>query len=372
MQEHLQDAQQAQDHRDEQDAAPAPAPVTAAGGPRGRTLGIAALAGALAVGALAVGLAIGGGSGGATVDALAARQPTTVSQAGWTSPDGRTQVQPDGRGGPGLRGGFRFGAITITAIDGTKLSLTTDDGWTRTIDASGATVTKNGATVALSTLAVGDRIAFRETRNTDGSYTITAIIVVQPTVAGTVASISGSTVTVTTFGGGTSKVALSGSTTFTLDGKASTKDAVVAGARIEARGTLGSDGTLTASSVEIKPARVAGTVKEKSANALTLTVRDGSSVVVKVSSSTTYQVRGVTSPTLADVAVGAVVVASGTQNADGSLTATVVRAGGGDVGGPGMRGWGRGHGHGNRDWGFPGADPDASPAPSSGPSGTNG
>jgi hypothetical protein len=365
---------------------PAAAAPPASNRPRGRTLGIAALAGAIVVGVLAVGFALG--SGGASNDAAtvptAGRQPVQVAQAGWTSPDGRTQVRPDGRGGRGFGGGFEQGSITITAIDGAKLSLKTDDDWTRTIDATGATVTNDGKTVALSTLKVGDRIVFRETRNDDGTYTITAITVVQPTVAGTVASVSGSTVTVTTFGNTTAKVALTGSTTYTLGGQASTKDAVVAGVRISARGTLGSDGTLTATSVEIQPATAAGTVKEKGTSSLTLTIRDGSTVVVKVTSSTTYQVDGITTPTLADIKVGDVVMASGTKNADGSLSATAVRShAAGDFGGPGMGGgdgFGRGgHGGPGMDgWGFPGGgwgpgDPDASPAPSAAPSsGTSG
>ena len=160
----------------------------------------------------------------------------------------------------------------------------------------------------------------------------------------------------------------------------------MAGVRISATGTLGSDGTLTATSVEIQPATAAGTVKEKGTSSLTLTTRDGSTVTVKVTSSTTYQVAGITTPTLADIKVGDVVMASGTKNADGSLSATAVLAraagdfggpgmGGPGMGGPGMGGWGRG-GHGDGDWGFPGgvpANPGASPAPSSAPSsGANG
>ncbi len=360
------------------EAPPTPeAPRASTNGPRGRTLGLAALAGAVAVGVLAVGFAIG--SGAASDDATVptgGREPARITEAGWTSPDGRTQVRLDGRGGRGLRGEAEWGAISITAIDGTKLSLETDNDWTRTIDAVGATVTKDGETVALSTLEVGDRIVFRETRNDDGTYTITAITVVQPTVGGTVASVSGTTVTVTTRDGSTSKVTLTGSTTYTLDGEAATKDAVVAGVRIVARGTLASDGTLTATSVEIVPAMAAGTVKEKGTSSLTLTTRDGSTVVVKVSASTTYEVAGITSPTLADVKVGDVVMARGTKSTDGSLSATSVRShAAGDFGGPGMGG-GRG-GHGGRgDGGFPGGgwdDPDAVPAPSTAPdSGANG
>ncbi len=214
---------------------------------------------------------------------------------------------------------------------------------------------------------------FRETRNDDGTYTTTAIMVIQPAVGGTVASVSGSTVTVTTRDGSTSKVVLTSSTTYELAGQAATKDAVVAGARIIARGTLATDGTLTASSVEVAPATSAGTVKEKGSSSLTLTTRDGSTVVVKVSSSTTYQVGGVTTPTLADVKVGDIVMAAGSRNADGSLSATIVRShaagqlgGPGSFGGPGgMPGDGFGRGGmrgGGPGWGFPG-DPDDSLGP---------
>ena len=356
-------------------------------GPRARTVGLATLGGAIAIGALAIAFVAGGG-GGVNNDAAPAAVTDGSTPHGapvgrvsvWTAPDGATNVRPERFGRGGMRGEMG-NAITITAIDGTKLALETDNGWTRTIDASGATVTKDGATVALSTLKVGDQIVFRETRNDDGTYTTTAIVVVQPHVAGTVASVSGSTVTVTGRDGTTSKVVLTSSTTYELAGEAATKDAVVAGARIVARGTLASDGTLTASSVEVAPATSAGTVKEKGSSSLTLTTRDGSTVVVKVSSSTTYQVVGVTTPTLADVKVGDIVMAAGSRNADGSLTATIVRSlAAGQFGGPGNGSGGPGGMHGDgfgrggmRDggpgWGFPG-DPDDSSAPSTAPSGS--
>jgi hypothetical protein len=122
----------------------------------------------------------------------------------------------------------------------------------------------------------------------------------------------------------------------------------------------------------------AGTVKEKGSSSLTLTTRDGSTVVVTVSSSTTYQVGGITTPTLADIEVGDIVMAAGTRNADGSLSATIVRShAAGQFGGPGgmpgpMHGDGFGRGglrDGGPGWGFPG-DPDDSSAPSTAPSGS--
>ncbi len=351
--------------------------------PRGRTIGLAGLAGVAAVGVLAAGFALGNRADDAVAPAASAapaaeRSDRTersgrITDAGWTSPDGRTDVRLDGRGGRGMAGGRGHGDITITAIDGTKLSLETENGWTRTIDAAGATVTEGGETVQVSTLDVGDQVVFRETRNDDGTYTITAIAVVQPSVAGTVASVAGTTVTVTDGDGASRKVVLTDATTYTLGRSTATKDAVVAGVRIVASGSLGTDGTLTATSVAVEPAVASGTVKEKTATSITLTTRDDETVVVTVTDATTYSVSGVETATLADIAVGAVVAASGTENADGSLTATVVRArAAGTDGGPGMGGgWGRGHGGGGMGGdGLPGwgpgddVDPDASPLPS--------
>jgi hypothetical protein len=358
-------------------------------GSRARTIGLATLAGAIGIGAIAIAVLAGGPRSDAAPAAAGgpASGSAPIGQAsGWTAPAGTDGMRLDGNGRGGMRGSMD-GAIKITAIDGTRLALETDNGWTRTIDAAGAAVTSDGATVALSSLKVGDRIAFRETRNTDGTFKITAIEVIQPAVAGTVASVSGSTVTVTRRDGTTSQVVLTGTTTYQLGAQPATKDAVVAGAQVVARGTLAADGTLTATSVQVTPAMFAGTVKEKGAGSLTLTTRDGSTVVVNVSSSTTYRVGEITAPTLADVKVGDLVTATGTRNADGSLSATDVRSrtagqpgGPGDGFGPGgfKGGPDGGFGHGGMrgdgpGGGFPGGH-DAPPAPSSAPTGngTNG
>ncbi len=358
-------------------------------GSRARTIGLATLVGAIGIGAIAIAVLAGGprnDAAPAAADGSGSGAAPVGAVSGWTAPAGTDGMRLDGSGRGGMRGAMG-GAIAITAIDGTRLALETDNGWTRTIDAAGAAVTSDGATVDLASLKVGDRIAFRETRNTDGTFKITAIEVIQPAVAGTVASVSGSTVTVTRRDGSTSKVILTGTTTYRLGGQEATKDAVVAGAQIVARGTLAADGTLTATSVQVAPAMFAGTVKEKGAGSLTLTTRDGSTVVVDVSSSTTYKVGGITAPTLADVKVGDLVTATGSRNADGSLSATTVwsraagRFGGpGDGFGPGgfNGGPGGGFGHGGMrgdgpGGGFPGGR-DAPPAPSSAPTGngTNG
>ena len=182
--------------------------------------------------------------------------------------------------------GRGLGKITITSIDGSNLSLTTEDGWTRTIAiASTTTITKGGATITAADLAVGDEIRFAQTKGTDGTYTITKIVVVLPSVSGEVTA--------------------------------------------------------------------------KTSDSITVTKRDGTSATIHVTDATTYTVQGVTSATLADIAVGMHVRAEGTSNTDGSLDAATVTSGFGGRGG-------MGHNHG--DMGDPnGTTPDTSPAPSATP-----
>jgi hypothetical protein len=263
---------------------------------------------------------------------------------------------PDGNGfGPGAgmgRGGRMgnrgmFASISITSIDGTKLTLATADGWTRTIDAAGATVQKSGQAVNLSTLKVGDSIVFDQARQTDGTYKITTIQIVLPHADGTVKSASDSSVTLTQRDGTEKVLQLTSSTAYKLAGAASTKAALTVGAAVDAEGTTATDGTFTATLVNIRAAQAGGTVTAKGATSITVKTRDGSSFTINVGSTTTYQVAGKTAASLSDVAVGAIVIAEGTRNTGGTFTATVVRgfAAGSGTGpgwgpgmGPGMRG----------------------------------
>jgi hypothetical protein len=159
-----------------------------------------------------------------------------------------------GPGPLGGRGGPWLGGITVTAINGNSISLKTEDGWTRTITVdSGTTYTKSGDTIALGDLKVGDQIGFRQTLESDGSWSIDSIVVILPRAGGEVSKIDGSTIT--------------------------------------------------------------------------LTQRDGSTATITVNGQTKYSVNGNDGAALSDVKVGMFLVAEGTKNADGSLTATKVRAG---------------------------------------------
>jgi len=82
------------------------------------------------------------------------------------------------------------------------------------------------------------------------------------------------------------------------------------------------------------PPAAVGTVASVGTNTFTLTGRDGTTVTVDVGSTTTYVDPAVTSPSLADVKVGAHVAVFGTDSSN-TVTATKVAIGG--PGGPGGR-----------------------------------
>jgi hypothetical protein len=153
--------------------------------------------------------------------------------------------------------GFRFGlgirgGVEITAIDGSSLSLRTEDGWTRTIEVTSSTrITKGGDAISIGDLAVGDHIAFAQKRNDDGTFSITRIAVVLPHVAGTVTATTDSTITIEQRGGTSVTVHVNDSTRFKVEGvngEAKLSD-VKAGMRIVAGGEQRSDGSLDAATV---------------------------------------------------------------------------------------------------------------------------
>jgi hypothetical protein len=264
---------------------------------------------------------------GATVQPGASGNPTEPNGG---QPKG---VDREGRGAFGARGPW---AITISAISGSTLTLTTEDGWTRTIAVTSATtITKAGQAIAVGQLAVGDSIHFKQQRGSDGSFTITAIAVVLPRVAGTVTGVTAEAITLTARGGTTRTITTNSSTTYRMGGAAASRSDVSVGSTIIATGTEGSGNAFTAARVTIKVPRVIGTVTAKTATTITITRRDGTSQTINVGAGTTYKVAGVTAANLGDLAVGMRLEATGRQNADGSLDATAIRAGNGKFhGGP--------------------------------------
>lgn len=296
-------------------------------------------------------------SGGASLDPSASAPLEADENLG-----GRHGFGMGGRHGFGMGGRQGFGEITITAITGSNISLKTADGWTRTITITDSTtITKGGQTIGLADLKVGDQIDFRQTRNADDTFSITAIEVVVPHVAGTVTEVTASGFTLKDRDGLTWTITVSGSTAYTLGRGTGSRSDVTVGVDVLVAGTQGSGNSLTATSVSIRPQRVVGEVTAKSEDTITVTRPDGTTATIRVGSGTTYQVPGVTNPSLSDIAVGMLVAAEGTQQSDGSLSATAV------FGLPaGRPGWGPGRMHG---WGWRGAP--WGPGPSASPSGSS-
>ena len=230
----------------------------------------------------------------------------------------------------GRLGGQGFREITITAISGSNVTLSTDDGWTRTIAVTDAVdLTKGGQDIAVSDLKVGDQVRFRQTRSDDGTYTVNALAVVVPSVRGTVSDVSSSGFKVTGRGGAVWTIAVDASTEYQFGtGDGSLAD-VTNGTTVVVQGTSTGENALTALTVRVKPDRAVGTVKAKTADTITITKRDGSTVTVHVDADTTYRVPGVENADLGDVTVDMAIGVSGRERADGSIDADAVAAGNG-------------------------------------------
>ena len=235
----------------------------------------------------------------------------------------------NGPNGPKQKGPGK-GPVTITSISGNDVALATEDGWTRTITVTSATtITKAGQTITVGDLAVGDEVAFRQVRNDDGSYTITAIQVRVPHVGGEVSAVTDDSITVKGKGGTTKVITVTGSTVYKVGAADGTKADVTVGSKIEAAGTVSGD-TFTASVVTVRPAHVPhamGEVTAKTGDSITIKDKDGKTTVIHVTSDTTYKVRGNKTASLADISVGGRVQAQGTWRSDGSLDAVAVHGG---------------------------------------------
>jgi hypothetical protein len=232
---------------------------------RGRSsLALAGILGAVAVLLVGGAVAVMGASPSPSVgaDPSAAASPAASGDPGTASPKrDRLGWKAFGPGGIG-RGGFN--SIAITAIDGNSVSLKTDDGWTRTITLTDTTtITKAGSTITAGDLAVGDEVRIGQDRADDGTYTVTRVAVVLPTVVGEVTAVNGSTITITQRGGTTATIHVDADTTFRVDGAAGTLSDVKVGSIVIAEGTQRADGSLDATRVGTGFERGPGKVRDR-------------------------------------------------------------------------------------------------------------
>ena len=168
----------------------------------------------------------------------------------------RLRAHQRGPGGRGFGGGAideRIGdAITVASNDGTTLGLETADGWTRTIDTSNVVLTRDGVTITASDILVGERVRVAQTRNADGSYTVTGIEVQPSIVTGTVGSSSATGFTVVASDGTTTTVTVDDQTTWAAPGSTSASLAdATAGRSVAVAGALQADGSIVATAVRL-------------------------------------------------------------------------------------------------------------------------
>ena len=289
-----------------------------------------------------VGLVLGGAAtlilAAAATSLAASPTPTPTGSSNGTAPStaGEPKLGAPGLPGLGRFGGHGFADITIASINGNDVALKTADGWTRTITiTSSVTLTKGGQTIQVSDLKVGDQVVFRQTKNDDGTYTVTALAVVVPTIQGKASDITSSGFKVTTRDGSVWTVTVNGTTTYGFGQGTGSLSDVKAGEAVRVAGTVTADNQMTATNVRVAGDRAVGQVTAKTADTITIKKRDGSSVTIHVSADTTYRVAGVDNADLGDVAVDMYVGVSGRARSDGSIDADVVAAGNG-------RGLGRG------------------------------
>jgi hypothetical protein len=237
-------------------------------------------------------------------------------------------VDPGNGRGFGDTAGGRFGQITVTAVNGSTVSLKTDDGWTRTITVSSDTkVTKGGEPAAASDIVVGDSVRIAQKKNADGTFTVTGVAIVLPRVAGTVTAVDATTITITGRNGVQQTIHTNGSTAYHAGGSDGTRADVTVGANIAAVGEQAADGSITATSVTVALPRLAGTITSVSGNTITLTDRMGTKHTVHVTADTTITVFGKGKAAVSDLKTGMVMAAQGRQRSDGSLDATAIAAG---------------------------------------------
>jgi hypothetical protein len=140
----------------------------------------------------------------------------------------------------------------------------------------------------------------------------------------TIASIDGSNLALKTSDGWTRTIAVTSTTKITRAGQAIGVSDLKAGDTISFRETKASDGTYTISAISVVLPRVFGQVTATTADTITIKQLGGTTTTVHVSSSTTFQVFGVTKPTIASLTTGMTITAEGTQAGDGSFDALSV------------------------------------------------
>ena len=306
--------------------------------------------------AVALGLAI---SGGAVANAATSSSPSSSTATG-TAPAAGGPPNGAGTGRPPFGGTPPAAVGTVKSVGSGSFTLTTPSGTTVTVDVDSSTsyLDPEKSSPSVADVTVGAHVAVF---GTDTANTVTATKVAiggppngagtgrppfggtPPAAVGTVKSVGSGSFTLTTPSGTTVTVDVDSSTSYLDPEKSSPSVAdVTVGAHVAVFGTDTAN-TVTATKVAIggppngagtgrppfggTPPAAVGTVKSVGSGSFTLTTPSGTTVTVDVDSSTSYLDPEKSSPSVADVTVGAHVAVFGTDTAN-TVTATKVAIGG--------------------------------------------
>ena len=142
----------------------------------------------------------------------------------------------------------------------------------------------------------------------------------------TITAISGNSIALKTEDGWTRTITVDSGTTYTRAGATIALGELKVGDEIGFRQTSEGNGTWTIDSIAVVLPSAGGEVTKISGSTITVSQRDGTAATISVDGQTKYSVNGSDSASLSDVKVGMFLVAEGTKNSDGSLTAARVKA----------------------------------------------
>lgn len=249
-----------------------------------RPAGLMMITGLAAGGGFAAVTGISSASNSPATNTTAASAPATSTAAPTTTPSAPAAPGgPGGRGGfgghggfggpggPGGHGGFGRGGGgdgTVTAINGSTLTLRTENG-TETVKTTSTTkYAKERQSTTFSQIKVGDVVRIAALRPTTaaavpgtGTVTATEIDVVLPTLAGRVTAVAAGKYTVVGRSGELLTISVSSSTRYYDGTTKSTASAVKVGSRIFAEGAQDTLTHLNADTVTVLPKLVAGAGK---------------------------------------------------------------------------------------------------------------
>ncbi len=300
---------------------------------------------------IAGGLAAGGYGIASAASSLgrapqSARQAlATASGASKSAPAGPRPGGPPGPGGFGPGGGLG-GSLgqggTVTQVKPTTITVDTLFGTTLTVTTDSSTVySEGGKTVARSAVGVGEEVVFgspgwASNASDGGTQAVTLVEIVQPRVLGKVVSMSGFQLVVSQQDGLNVAVNTSTSTTYAEAGQSVPATDVGVGTVVSVTGTVSSDhDQIDATTIEIVLPTVAGRVTGVSGTTITITGFDGTVETVTTDSATVFRNQsGAT--TIASVAKGDLLQASGTPGSGNTFAAATVFVGSGTPSAPGV------------------------------------